>query len=422
MNDTDFFSSSPSSKQNLAILGATGSIGDSTLAIVRAHPERFCVYALSGFGQLDKLFALCQEFRPAKVCTSPENHTKLAEKLRAADLQTAVVSGDAGLIELAKDEKVDTVVAAIVGAAGLSSTVAAARAGKRILLANKESLVMAGSLVMGLARRFGAQILPIDSEHNAIFQCLPSPVQADNTAIHSPKYGIKRLHLTASGGGFLYKSLQEMKNATVGEAVNHPNWSMGQKISIDSATMMNKGLELIEACHLFDLKAENISVVIHPNSVIHSLVEYVDGSFLAQLGSPDMKTPIAHALAFPERIDAGVRALDLYDLADLKFIRPDEEKFASLKLARQAAMLGAGACITLNAANEVAVAAFLNEQICLTDIAVLVENCLKDDRIIARFGDDFVSLEQSDETLANIMQMDYFVRQIADEKLEQLQR
>ncbi len=405
--------------QRLAILGATGSIGDSTLALVRQHPDRYRIHALSGYGRVDKLFELACEFHPVRVCTSLDNQQILQDKLHSANLDIEVLAGDDGLIALASDPAVDTVVAAIVGAAGLSSTLAAAKAGKRILLANKESLVMAGELVMNTARQHGAVILPIDSEHNAIFQCLPQSVQADNTAIHDGRHGIRQLWLTASGGGFLYKSIEQMQNASVADAITHPNWSMGQKISIDSATMMNKGLELIEACHLFNLPESRISVVIHPNSVVHSLVEYADGSFLAQLGSPDMKTPIAHALAFPERIDAGVSRLNLYQLADLKFLAPDLDKFACLKLARMAAQRGTGACITLNAANEVAVAAFLAGQIRLTDIAKIVEACLMDDTLIADFDQEFADEIQG---LARILAMDDKVRQVAKAKLETLMR
>ena len=405
--------------QSLAVLGATGSVGDSTLSLVRAHPDRYQIYALTGFGRVDKLFELACEFYPKIICTAPKHHHALSTQIHEAGLDTKVLCGDAGLIAIASEPKVDTVVAAIVGSAGLSSTVAAAKAGKRILLANKESLVMAGELVMPLARRYGATILPIDSEHNAIFQCLPEAVQLDNHTIHESAHGIRQLWLTASGGGFLDKSIDQMREASVSQAVKHPNWSMGQKISIDSATMMNKGLELIEACHLFNLTEAQIKVVIHPNSVVHSLVEYVDGSFLAQLGSPDMRTPIAHALAYPERIDAGVAQLDLYQLAELKFMAPDLQKFACLKLARDAAKQGTGACITLNAANEIAVAAFLDEQIKLTDIALIVERCLNDDAIKAQFDQDFSDENQG---LERILAMDAYVRDKAQQKIAQLER
>lgn len=393
-------------RENLAVLGATGSIGDSTLELARLHRDRYRVYALSGFSQIDKLLALCQELQPEFVCVAAEYVDEFHQKLNQYDLTTTVLSGDEGLIRIASEEAVDTVVAAIVGAAGLSSTLAAARSGKRILLANKESLVMAGHLVMTAARESGAVILPIDSEHNAIYQCLPAVIQMDNRAIHEDCHGIKKLWLTASGGGFLHKSIDQMRQASVQDAVKHPNWSMGQKISIDSATMMNKGLELIEACHLFNLSEDRISIVIHPDSVVHSLVEYVDGSFLAQLSNPDMKTPIAHALAYPNRMNANVKSLDLYDLSALTFIKPDEEKFVSLALARFAAKRGVGACITLNAANEVAVAAFLDEKIRLTDIAAIVHQCLEDLTLSSYFDDKFENLDE-------ILNMDDKVRQTA---------
>lgn len=399
-------------KQKLAVLGATGSIGDSTLALVRLYPERFSVYALSGFTQWQKLFRLCQEFLPVKVCTCKENADKLRQSFVDANLNIQIVTEEEGLVQIASDQQVDTVVAAIVGSAGLLSTIAAVKSGKQVLLANKESLVMAGELLMRLAKENCATILPIDSEHNAIFQCLPKEVQKNNQNIHESHYGVKRLWLTASGGGFLNKTLEQMATASVDEAINHPNWSMGKKISIDSATMMNKGLELIEAHHLFNLPVDRISVVIHPNSVVHSLVEYADGSFLAQLGSPDMKTPIAHALAYPHRMCADVRSLDLYQLADLKFIEPDLQKFACLDLAYQAAKMGAGACIALNAANEVAVQAFLDEKIKLTDIAVLVEKCLFDTQVVQFYQTDF---SQTDEALQNIIQMDRLARQVAEQ-------
>ena len=362
--------------QRIAVLGATGSIGDSTLSILADHPEQFEVYALSGYGRLDKLFQLCQQFQPKRVAVPEEKVSEFTTRLQQVDLECEVVGGQSGLNDIATDAKVDTVVAAIVGAAGLASTLAAAKAGKRVLLANKEALVMAGSLMMQAVKDSGATLLPLDSEHNAIFQCLPTEVQQQNTQIHDSCYGIKQLWLTASGGPFLNKSLQQMQQASVSEAVKHPNWSMGQKISVDSATMMNKGLELIEACHLFDLDESQIKVVIHPQSIIHSMVEYCDGSFLAQMGSPDMRTPIAHALAYPHRITAGVKSLDLYQLSALEFIKPDLQKFACLKLARQAMKLGQAATIALNAANEVAVEAFIKEQVSLTDIALINERVL----------------------------------------------
>ncbi|GLR28923.1 1-deoxy-D-xylulose 5-phosphate reductoisomerase [Psychrobacter pacificensis] len=364
--------------QRIAVLGATGSIGDSTLAILAAQPQYYEVYALSGYHRLDKLFALCQQFLPKRVSVPTAAVDDFAKKLKAAGIDSEVVGGEEGLVDIATDSQTDTIVAAIVGAAGLPSTLAAARAGKRILLANKEALVMAGQVMINAVKTHNATLLPLDSEHNAIFQCLPLAIQQDNTQIHQPNHGIRKLWLTASGGPFLQQSFEQMQQATVAEAVKHPNWSMGQKISVDSATMMNKGLELIEACHLFDLPENKINVVIHPQSIIHSMVEYSDGSFLAQLGSPDMKTPIAHALSYPDRIDSGSQPLDLYALSGLEFIEPDLQKFACLRLARQAMQAGTQATIVLNAANEIAVAAFLDGQIRLTDIADINERALND--------------------------------------------
>lgn len=362
--------------QRIAVLGATGSIGDSTLAILAAQPQLYQVYALSGYHRLDKLFALCQQFLPQRVSVPTAAVDDFVERLSTAGLDIDVVGGAAGLVDIATDSQTDTVVAAIVGAAGLPSTLAAARAGKRILLANKEALVMAGKVMINAVKTHNATLLPLDSEHNAIFQCLPFAIQQDRSQIHLPDHGVRKLWLTASGGPFLQQSFEQMQQASVAEAVNHPNWSMGQKISVDSATMMNKGLELIEACHLFDLSEDKINVVIHPQSIIHSMVEYSDGSFLAQLGSPDMKTPIAHALSYPDRIDSGSQPLDLFALSGLEFIEPDLQKFACLRLARQAMQTGTQATTVLNAANEIAVEAFLNGQIRLTDIADINEQAL----------------------------------------------
>ncbi|WP_230661474.1 1-deoxy-D-xylulose-5-phosphate reductoisomerase [Psychrobacter sp. I-STPA10] len=393
--------------QHVAVLGATGSIGDSTLALLAAHPERFSVYALSGHSRLDKLFALCQQFQPKCVVVPVQQVDTFAERIKAANLSIEVLGGEQGLVAVANDTQVDTVVAAIVGAAGLASTLAAAQAGKRILLANKEALVMAGSLMMQAVRDNDAILLPLDSEHNAIYQCLPAAVQLDNQQIHQKTHGVQRLWLTASGGPFLHKTYEDMQKASLAEAVKHPNWSMGQKISIDSATMMNKGLELIEACHLFDLPESSIHVVIHPQSIVHSLVEYCDGSFLAQMGSPDMKTPIAHALSYPERINSGVASLSLYDLADLQFLAPDLTKFSCLKLAREAMKTGVLATITLNAANEVAVQAFIEAKVKLTDIALINERSL--DKIASNSGFGNSSIN----SLEDIMAMDAIARQFA---------
>ncbi|MDN5566906.1 MAG: 1-deoxy-D-xylulose-5-phosphate reductoisomerase [Psychrobacter sp.] len=362
--------------QRIAVLGATGSIGDSTLAILAAHLKDYQVYALSGHHRLDKLLKLCQQFEPKRVAVPTAAVDDFAAQLKQAGLTIDVVGGADGLIDIATDSQVDTVVAAIVGAAGLPSTLAAARAGKRILLANKEALVMAGEVMIKAVKTHQATLLPLDSEHNAIFQCLPACIQQDNTQIHDSSHGVRRLWLTASGGPFLKQSYAQMQQAGISEAIRHPNWSMGQKISVDSATMMNKGLELIEACHLFDLPESKINVVIHPQSIIHSMVEYNDGSYLAQLGSPDMKTPIAHALSYPKRIDSGSQPLDLFALNNLEFIRPDLHKFACLRLARDAMQAGTQATIVLNAANELAVEAFLHSRIRLTDIATINEQAL----------------------------------------------
>lgn len=391
--------------QRIAVLGATGSIGDSTLAILAAQPQNYDVYALSGYHRLDKLFALCQQFLPKRVSVPTAAVDDFAQRLSTAGLNIDVIGGATGLVDIATDPQTDTVVAAIVGAAGLPSTLAAARAGKRILLANKEALVMAGKVMINAVKTHHATLLPLDSEHNAIFQCLPFAIQQDSSQIHQPNHGVRKLWLTASGGPFLQQSFAQMQQASVAEAVKHPNWSMGQKISVDSATMMNKGLELIEACHLFDLSEDKINVVIHPQSIIHSMVEYSDGSFLAQLGSPDMKTPIAHALSYPARIDSGSQPLDLFALSGLEFIEPDLQKFACLRLARQAMQAGTQATIVLNAANEIAVAAFLNGQIRLTDIADINAQAL-----------DEIQVAVLDETadIEDILAIDNIARQHTD--------
>ena len=397
--------------QRIAVLGATGSIGDSTLAILAAQPQHYEVYALSGYHRLDKLFALCQQFLPKRVSVPAAAVDEFAKRLKAAGIDSDVVGGEEGLVDIATDSQTDTVVAAIVGAAGLPSTLAAARAGKRILLANKEALVMAGQVMINAVKTHDATLLPLDSEHNAIFQCLPLAIQQDNTQIHQPNHGVRKLWLTASGGPFLQQSFEQMQKASVAQAVKHPNWSMGQKISVDSATMMNKGLELIEACHLFDLPENKINVVIHPQSIIHSMVEYSDGSFLAQLGSPDMKTPIAHALSYPSRIDSGSQPLDLYALSGLEFVEPDLQKFACLRLARQAMQAGTQATIVLNAANEIAVAAFLDGQIRLTDIADINERALND-----------IQLPPLNETadIEDILAIDKIARHLTDKLVAKL--
>lgn len=363
--------------KRIALLGATGSIGDSTLSVIAQNPDKYQIVGLSGYTRLDKLFNLCLQFFPKWVSVPDSASIDFQQKLINAKIDCQVLSGHQGLNELATMPEVDVVVAAIVGSAGLSSTLSATEAGKTVLLANKEALVMAGDLMMAKVAQSGATLLPIDSEHNAIFQCLPRAIQQQRSLIHQEQQGVKKIWLTASGGPFLNKSLAEMQQASISEAIKHPNWSMGKKISIDSATMMNKGLELIEASFLFDLPVSNIEVVMHPQSIIHSMVEYVDGSFLAQLGSPDMRTPIAYALAYPERVTSGVKSLDLFSLGQLTFLPPDLKKFKCLQLAYEAMQLGNYMTIALNASNEVSVEAFLQEKIRLTDIANINENVME---------------------------------------------
>src|SRR5437660_9511246 len=351
--------------RRLSLLGATGSIGASTLDVVAQHPDRFTVAALAAHRNWQKLGELCRRYHPALAVLLDEDAARALERDLADDCpQTRVACGAAALSEAATLPDVDTVLAAIVGAAGLAPTLAAARAGKRILLANKEALVIGGALFMTAIEEGGATLLPIDSEHNAIFQCLPPRYARSPRAA-----GIRRILLTASGGPFRTRAPADLASVTPHEACAHPNWSMGRKISVDSATMMNKGLEVIEAHWLFGAPREAIEVVIHPQSVIHSLVEYVDGSVLAQLGHPDMRTPIPQALAFPERIDAGVDPLELARHGPLTFEAPDPARFPCLALAYDALAASGTAPAVLNAANEIAVAAFLEGRIRYTDIA-----------------------------------------------------
>lgn len=359
-------------KQLITVLGATGSIGVSTLDVVARHPDRFGVFALTAYRQVDKLYEQCLLHRPScAVLDQPEAAQQLQARLDEAGCCTVVLHGPAALAEVAAAPEVDMVMAAIVGAAGLAPSLAAARAGKRVLLANKEALVMSGALFMQEVAGSGATLLPIDSEHNAIFQALPAGFQRGDEAA-----GVTRILLTASGGPFRTKPLAELATVTPEMAVAHPNWVMGRKISVDSATMMNKGLEVIEAHWLFGLPADRIEVVIHPQSVIHSMVAYLDGSVLAQLGNPDMRTPIAHAMAYPERVDAGVRPLDLFSVARLDFERPDLERFPCLGLAYRVLREGGIAPAVLNAANEVAVSAFLEGRLGFDRIAALIEDTL----------------------------------------------
>ena len=358
--------------QHITILGSTGSIGTSTLDVVARHPDKFAVVALTANRQADLLFRQCQQFKPRyAVLLDEAAAVQLRQRVREAGLDTEVLSGMAALEQVAVLPEVDAVMAAIVGAAGLRPTLAAARAGKKILLANKEILVMAGSVFMDAVHASGSLLLPIDSEHNAIFQALPGGY-AGNPGVS----GVSKILLTASGGPFRTTPLAALQHITPEQACAHPNWVMGRKISVDSATMMNKGLEVIEAHWLFNVPADAIQVVVHPQSVIHSLVQYVDGSVLAQLGNPDMRTPIAYALAYPERIEAGVEPLDLVKIGALNFEAPDFERFPCLALAYQALRAGGTAPALLNAANEVAVAAFLDKQISFLAIPRLIEEVL----------------------------------------------
>ncbi|MBW8456610.1 1-deoxy-D-xylulose-5-phosphate reductoisomerase [Pseudomonas stutzeri] len=356
----------------ITILGATGSIGLSTLDVVARHPDRYDVFALTGFSRLAELRALCLKHRPRYAVVSDQAQARiLQDQLHADGVSTRVLDGEGGLSEVAAHPEVDVVMAAIVGAAGLKPTLAAVQSGKRVLLANKEALVMSGALFMQALRDSGAVLLPIDSEHNAIFQCLPTDYSQGLGTV-----GVRRILLTASGGPFREMAPDLLSDVTPEQACAHPNWSMGRKISVDSASMMNKGLELIEACWLFDARPHQVEVVIHPQSVIHSMVDYVDGSVLAQLGNPDMRTPIAHALAWPERIESGVSALDLLRVGRLDFQAPDDRRFPCLRLARTAAEVGGTAPAMLNAANEVAVDAFLNRRIRFTEIASIIDDVL----------------------------------------------
>ena len=362
-------------QQVLTILGSTGSIGESTLDVVSRHPEKFRVFALAGHRQVDKLAAQCKQFRPEYAVVGDAGHAaELEKKLKQEGIDTQVLYGAQALIDVASADEVSGVMCAIVGAAGLPSALAAAQKGKTIYLANKETLVVSGALFMETARQNGATVLPIDSEHNAIFQVLPR----DYTG-RLNEHGINSIILTASGGPFLNTDLSTFDSITPEQAVKHPNWSMGRKISVDSASMMNKGLELIEAHWLFNCPPEKLEVVIHPQSVIHSMVRYRDGSVLAQLGNPDMRTPIAYCLGLPERIDSGVGELDFGALSALTFQKPDFDRFPCLKLAYQAMNAGGAAPCVLNAANEVAVAAFLDKRIKFTDIAQVVAHCLAQD-------------------------------------------
>jgi len=391
--------------RHLTILGSTGSIGISTLDVVARHPDRFQVVALTANSSTEKMLEQCRRFQPRyAVMLNAASGEKLQTEMRTAGLATEVLWGVESLEKVAALPEVDVVMAAIVGAAGIRPTFAAARAGKQVLLANKETLVMAGRIFMDVVKQHHATLLPIDSEHNAIFQSLPQHFAGDLAAV-----GVRRILLTASGGPFRQASLASLEQVTPEQACAHPNWVMGQKISVDSATMMNKGLEVIEAHWLFDAAPEQIQVVIHPQSVIHSMVEYVDGSVLAQLGNPDMRTPIAHALGFPERIETGVAPLDMFKISRLDFEAPDLKRFPCLNLAYQALAAGGSAPAILNAANEVAVESFLKRRMPFTAIPTMIEQVMQtvSRKDIATLEDvlaaDRVARETAHEWLASLV-------------------
>ena len=395
------------SVKQVAILGSTGSIGVNTLDVIRAHPERFKVVALTAAKQIDHLAEQCIEFKPSiAVVADADGAAKLNRLLQEKKIVTQVLYGPQALVSAVTESGCDTVMAAIVGAAGLVPALAAAQAGKRVLLANKEALVMSGNLFMQAMKAGGGELLPIDSEHNAIFQCLPDRF----TKNPSDHFGVEELWLTASGGPFRDKSIADLAGITPEQACAHPNWVMGRKISVDSATMMNKGLEVIEAFWLFGLPLEKIKVLIHPQSVVHSMVRYRDGSVLAQMGQPDMRTPIAYGLAWPERIDAGVAPLNLTQLTGLSFTEPKLTQFPCLSLAFAAAKAGGTAPAVLNAANEVAVAAFLDDGLPYLSIPNVVEHCLNALSPVAA------------DSLETILEVDALARQTANQFIRAIQK
>lgn len=391
--------------QAVCILGVTGSIGQSTLKVLQQHPEQYSVFAVTAHSRIQELVQICKQYHPKIVVVPAAKVDELQQLLAQQHISgIEILSDEAGLIAVAEHPEVDVVMAAIVGAAGLLPTLAAVKAGKRVLLANKEALVMSGDIMMQAAREHGALLLPVDSEHNAIFQCLPEHyLQTERNG--QPQLGVSQILLTASGGPFLNHSLEELQHVTPAQACKHPNWSMGQKISVDSATLMNKGLELIEACHLFAISEHFVTVVVHPQSIIHSMVQYVDGSTLAQMGNPDMCTPIAHALAWPQRIQTHVPPLDLFVNHQLDFQAPDTIRFPALSLARQAMQEGGLAPAILNAANEIAVAAFLQQKIRFTEIATVVEHTLN--QIQNSAAESIELILQADQNARAIAQ--YFV-------------
>jgi len=393
------------SKQGVCILGSTGTIGVNTLNVIERHSEKYDIVALTANQNDEKLFKQCLKFKPQyAVLVNEDAAQRLKTKLDAADVATEVLSGVESLERVAGLENVNQVMAAIVGAAGLLPTIAAARAGKRILLANKEALVMSGDLFIDEVTKHNAELLPIDSEHNAIFQCMP-----DNFESGLEKQGVNKILLTASGGPFRTRDISTLHKVTPEEAVAHPNWVMGQKISVDSATMMNKGLEVIEACWLFNTEPSMVQVVLHSQSIIHSMVSYTDGSVLAQMGNPDMRTPIAHAMAWPERMSSGVEPLDIFEVAKLEFEKPDFKRFPCLAMAYEALNEGGTATTILNAANEMAVDAFLNKKLSFTNISKVIEKTLEN------------TTKVEADSLQTILQADSDARHVSAEWVNQLE-
>lgn len=392
--------------QNMTILGATGSIGGSTLKVIAENPDKFSVIALTAGTNVEAMKALCVKWKPKYAAMSDSAAASILEKeLKSLNLSTEVVAGEAGLSFVASLDEVDSVMAAIVGAAGLVPTMAAVKAGKRILLANKEALVMSGQLFIEAVEHYGAELLPVDSEHNAIFQCLPEQVQQSVGHCDLNSHGIESILLTGSGGPFRYTDVDRLKLVTPEQAIAHPNWSMGPKISVDSATMMNKGLEFIEAKWLFNCEREQLKVIIHPQSVIHSMVQYRDGSVIAQMGEPDMRTPIALTMSYPERISSGVAPLDFTKVGEFTFLEPDYSRYPCLKLAIEACYEGQHATTAINAANEIAVSAFLNKQLNFTDIAVVNE------RVLSKVCSE--SHQLITDNLESLLELDRMARRLA---------
>ncbi|MEZ8084700.1 1-deoxy-D-xylulose-5-phosphate reductoisomerase [Vibrio sp. 1S139] len=392
--------------RNLTILGATGSIGASTLKVVEQNPDLYSVVALAAGSNVEKMLALVEKWQPSYVAMAcSDAASQLTEVLSVSYPNVKVLSGTEGMCQVASLEEVDTVMAAIVGAAGLLPTMSAVKAGKRILLANKEALVMSGQLFIDAVEKYGAELLPVDSEHNAIFQCLPQNVQTNLGRCNLEENGISHILLTGSGGPFRYTDVAELESVTPERAIAHPNWSMGPKISVDSATMMNKGLEYIEAKWLFNASQEQLKVIIHPQSVIHSMVQYKDGSVLAQMGEPDMATPIALTMSYPNRTEAGVKPLDFAKVGELTFLEPDFSRYPCLRLAIEACYLGQHATTAINAANEIAVDAFLNNQVKFTDIAVINEHVMS--KVCEQHNSEGL------DSLESLLELDNMSRQIA---------